>query len=177
MPLVHDGDEMKTYRVGQIVPSSNTTMETEIPAMLNARKALYPDENFTFHSSRMRMQNVTPEELKKMEADSDRCVVELADAHCDVLAYACLVAIMAHGKGYQKVSQCRLEDAVKTTGGEIPVINSAGALVDSLKAYNFNKVAVITPYMKPLTERVVNYIEAEGIQVLDSISLEVADNL
>ncbi|MEN6016957.1 Asp/Glu racemase, partial [Bordetella pertussis] len=24
----------KTYRIGQIVPSSNTTMETEIPAML-----------------------------------------------------------------------------------------------------------------------------------------------
>src|SRR5690625_6347923 len=140
MPLVHDGDEMKTYRVGQIVPSSNTTMETEIPAMLNARKALYPDENFTFHSSRMRMQNVTPEELKKMDADSDRCVVELADAHCDVLAYACLVAIMAQGNGYHKVSQCRLEDAVKTTGVEIPVINSAGALVDSLKEYNFNKV-------------------------------------
>ena len=26
----------KTYRIGQIVPSSNTTMETEIPAMLLA---------------------------------------------------------------------------------------------------------------------------------------------
>ncbi|MEA3112770.1 MAG: hypothetical protein QOG58_2569, partial [Caballeronia sp.] len=24
----------KTFRIGQIVPSSNTTMETEIPAML-----------------------------------------------------------------------------------------------------------------------------------------------
>lgn len=27
----------KTYRVGRNVPSSNTTMETEIPAMLAAR--------------------------------------------------------------------------------------------------------------------------------------------
>jgi hypothetical protein len=26
-----------TYRIGQIVPSSNTTMETEIPALLRAR--------------------------------------------------------------------------------------------------------------------------------------------
>ena len=47
------------YRIGQIVPSSNTTMETEIPAMLRAREALYP-ERFTFHSSRMRMHRVTP---------------------------------------------------------------------------------------------------------------------
>jgi maleate isomerase len=44
----------KTYRIGQIVPSSNTTMETEIPAMLLARQTIRP-ERFTFHSSRMRM--------------------------------------------------------------------------------------------------------------------------
>jgi maleate isomerase len=85
---------MKTYRIGQIVPSSNTTMETEIPAMLTSRYELFPEERFTFHSARMRMMHVTPEELKKMDVDSDRCALELSDARCDVLAYACLVAIM-----------------------------------------------------------------------------------
>lgn len=44
-----------SFRVGLIVPSSNGAMETEIPAMLQARPALY-EESFTFHSSRMRMQ-------------------------------------------------------------------------------------------------------------------------
>ena len=44
-------------RVGLIVPSSNTTMETEIPAMLRARESMFP-ERFTFHSSRMPMKNV-----------------------------------------------------------------------------------------------------------------------
>ena len=38
----------KTYRIGQIVPSSNTTMETEIPAMLLARQGVEL-ERFTFH--------------------------------------------------------------------------------------------------------------------------------
>src|ERR1700755_268038 len=47
----------KHYRIGQIVPSSNTTMETEIPAMLLARQSIRP-ERFTFHSSRMRMHKV-----------------------------------------------------------------------------------------------------------------------
>ena len=55
---------MKNFRIGQIVPSSNTTMETEIPAMLTSRYAEFPDERFTFHSARMRMMHVTPEELK-----------------------------------------------------------------------------------------------------------------
>ena len=52
----------RTYRIGQIVPSSNTTMETEIPAILRGRESVEP-ERFTFHSSRMRMKKVTKEEL------------------------------------------------------------------------------------------------------------------
>ncbi len=47
-------------RIGQIVPSSNTTMETEIPRILRASVA---GSRFTFHSSRMRMKRVTREEL------------------------------------------------------------------------------------------------------------------
>ena len=54
---------MKRFRIGQIVPSSNITMETKIPALLRARELVSP-ERFTFHSSRMRMKHVTAEELK-----------------------------------------------------------------------------------------------------------------
>ncbi|MBE1217367.1 Asp/Glu racemase, partial [Salmonella enterica subsp. enterica serovar Enteritidis] len=46
-------------------------METEIPAMLTSRYAEFPDERFTFHSARMRMMHVTPEELKNMDVASD----------------------------------------------------------------------------------------------------------
>src|SRR5690606_29285206 len=55
-----------SFRIGQIVPSSNTTMETEIPAMLLARQGVRP-ERFTFHSSRMRMKKVVKEELEAMD--------------------------------------------------------------------------------------------------------------
>ncbi|WP_421831791.1 maleate cis-trans isomerase family protein [Limnobacter sp.] len=166
----------KIYRIGQIVPSSNTTMETEIPSILRAREAVEA-ERFTFHSSRMRMQHVTKEELAKMDADSDRCALELADARVDVLGYACLVAIMSMGLGYHKKSEERLHGRTVEAGGPAPVVTSAGALVDGLKAIGAKKVAILTPYMKPLTQLVVDYIEHEGIEVLDSISLEVSNNL
>jgi len=168
---------MKTYRIGQIVPSSNTTMETEIPAMLTSRYELFPDERFTFHSARMRMMHVNPEELKKMDVDSDRCALELSDARCDVLAYACLVAIMCQGPGYHRVSEARLKKAVEGNGAPAPIISSAGALVEGVKTMGFKRVAIITPYMKPLTQQVIDYIESEDIEVTDSISLEVSDNL
>jgi maleate isomerase len=166
----------KQYRIGQIVPSSNTTMETEIPAMLLARQAIRP-ERFTFHSSRMRMKKVVKEELAAMDAESDRCALELSDARVDVLGYACLVAIMAMGHGYHRVSQERLRSRTVENGGAAPVITSAGALVDALKVIGSKRIVVVAPYMKPLTELVVDYIRNEGYEVLDYRALEIPDNL
>lgn len=164
------------HRVGLIVPSSNTTMETEIPAMLQERMKVKP-ETFTFHSSRMRMMKVNPEELKKMDVDSGRCALELSDARCDVLAYACLVAIMCQGPGYHNISEERLGKVVEENEGKAPIVSSAGALIEGIKKIGAKKVAIITPYMKSLTNQVIEYLNADGIEVVDSISLEVADNL
>ena len=165
------------YRIGQIVPSSNTTMETEVPAMLWAHQSRFPDSRFTFHSSRMRMKTVNKEQLASMDAESDRCAVELSDAQVDVLGYACLVAIMAMGPGYHRVSQRRLRERTAENGAKAPVITSAGALVDALKVMGARRIALVAPYMKPLTEVVVNYIREEGIEVSDWRALEIADNL
>lgn len=167
---------MKTFRIGQIVPSSNTTMETEIPAMLRAREALEP-ERFSFHSARMRMMKVTKDELARMDAESDRCALELSDARVDVLGYACLVAIMSMGRGYHRQSQQRLHERTVANGGSAPVVTSAGALIDGLQLIGAKKIAILTPYMKPLTAMVADYIEHEGVEVLDALSLEIADNL
>ncbi|MCO4857670.1 Asp/Glu racemase [Herbaspirillum sp. WGmk3] len=151
-------------------------METEIPAILRARELILP-ERFTFHSSRMRMKHVTKEELAAMDGDSDRCALELSDARVDVLGYACLVAIMSMGRGYHRVSEQRLHQRTVDNGGPAPVVTSAGALVDGLHAIGAKKVSILTPYMKPLTQLVIDYIENEGIEVVDSISLEIPDNL
>jgi maleate isomerase len=168
---------MKTnYRIGQIVPSSNTTMETEIPAMLNARQMIRP-ERFTFHSSRMRMKKVVKEELAAMDGESDRCALELSDARVDVLGYACLVAIMAMGHGYHRASEKRLTDHTVANGANAPVLTSAGALIDGLKVIGAKRIVVVAPYMKPLTELVVDYIRNEGFDVVDYRALEIADNL
>ena len=166
----------KTYKIGQIVPSSNITMETEIPRMLLARETVQP-ERFTFHSSRMRMKNVTKDALEKMDADSGRCALELSDARVDVLGYACLVAIMSMGHGYHTVSQNALHQITAHNDAPAPVVTSAGALINGLKALNAKKIAVLAPYMQPLTKMVVDYITAEGFTVSDYKALEIADNL
>jgi maleate isomerase len=163
-----------TTRIGLIVPSSNVTVETEIPALLARHKE---GARFSFHASRMRMAQVSPEELRAMNAQRERCVDELADAHVDALLYACLVAVMAQGTGEHR----RTEDAVTaqlTRAGQGPaVLSSAGALVEGLRALGATRIALVTPYRRPLAEQVVGYLEAEGFEVTDWAALEVGDNV
>jgi len=120
---------------------------------------------------------VKKEELAAMDAESDRCAVELADARMDVMGYACLVAIMSMGHGYHRASEQRLRQQAQANDCAAPIVTSAGALVDALKVLGAKRIALVAPYMKPLTEMVVDYIRHEGYEVADWRALEIADNL
>lgn len=168
---------MADHHIGMIVPSSNLTMETELPRMMRAREEVEPGDRFVFHSSRMRMRHVTPEALRAMNAESDRAARELADARPDVVTTACLVAIMAQGPNYHCAAESAIVAALAEEGAQSPVLSSAGALLDGIAALRANRVAIITPYLKPLTTLVVAYLEDAGIEVVDALSLEVPDNL
>lgn len=168
---------MTDYHVGLIVPSSNLTMETELPRMLAARENLFPDDRFIFHSSRMRMKHVTPEQLRAMNAQTERAASELADADPDVVASACLVAIMAQGPKFHCTAEADISRALAAGGSAAPVVSSAGALLTGIQALGARRVAIITPYLKPLTKMVADYIEDAGTEVVDALSLEVPDNL
>ncbi|MGH9296541.1 MAG: maleate cis-trans isomerase family protein [Acidimicrobiales bacterium] len=163
-----------------IVPSSNVTMETEVPELMRRHAGLSrrgTERDFTFHSSRAVLHNVDTEALRAMVGESDRCARELADARVDVLAYACLIAIMAEGPGAHDASEAMLAKTVAETGYEIPVTSSAGALVRCLQRLGATRVAVVAPYMRPLTRVVCDYLAAYDIEVVSSISLEVPDNV
>ena len=112
-----------------------------------------------------------------MDAESDRCALELSDARVDVLGYACLVAIMAMGHGYHRASQERLAGVTAANQGAAPVVSSAGALVDGLRVLGAKRIALVAPYMLPLTKLVVDYIAHEGFEVVHWRALEIPDNL
>ncbi|GLZ49031.1 maleate isomerase [Actinomycetospora sp. NBRC 106375] len=163
---------MSHHRIGMIVPSSNVTVETEIPALL----ARHASATFSFHGSRMRMHTVSPEELVAMNAQRGRCGDELADAGVDALLYACLVAVMAQGPGEHRRVGAEVAGQLAGRGLDAGLVSSAGALVDALAAASHGRVALVMPYMKPLAAQVVAYLEAEGVEVVDWVALEVPDN-
>jgi maleate isomerase len=142
-----------------------------------ARHARASGERFTFHSSRAVLHRVTEESLDEMVREGDRCARELSDARVDALLYACLIAIMARGAGAHDQIEARLAQVTGENGSTTPVVSSAGALVRALDGLGARRVAIITPYVEALTELVIRYLAAHEIEVVDAISLEVADNV
>ncbi|MBB3086715.1 maleate cis-trans isomerase family protein [Geodermatophilus sabuli] len=163
-------------RIGLIVPSSNTTMETELPELFR-RQTEATGHRYTFHSARAAMKQVTKEELAAMVGKAADCAAAVSDADVDVIAYACLVAVMAQGPGAHKESEQVIGEAARANGHPAAVVSSAGALVRSLTAIGVHRVAMVTPYMAPLTQLVREYVEGEGVEVVDAVALEVPDNL
>ena len=159
-------------RIGLVVPSSNTTIETEVPEMLRRTGA-----DYTFHSSRAVLHNVDAESLEAMVGQADRCASELSDARVDAIVYACLVALMARGPGAHDAVEQRLGEVARAGGADPAISSSAGALVRMLRAHGLTRVAILTPYMDALTQLVREYLEAAGITVVDALSLRVPDNV
>lgn len=160
------------HRIGLIVPSSNVTVETELPRLL----ARHASAEFAFHASRMRMHTVSPAQLQAMNAQRERCVLELGDAGVDVLLYACLVAVMVSGPGAHREVESAISEQLSAGGADMAVTSSAGALVEALRLSGAHRIALVTPYMRPLAEQVVGYLKAEQFDVADWRALEVADN-
>ncbi len=163
---------MNAYRIGLVVPSSNVTVETEMPALLQRHRSA----RFSFHSTRMRMHTVSPEELRAMNAQRGRCVDEIGDAGVDAVLYACLVALMAQGAGEHQRTESAVVEQLAERGLTPRVTSSAGALVHALRATGAERVALVMPYLRPVAELVVAYVEAEGLTVTGWRALEVADN-
>jgi maleate isomerase len=160
------------HRIGLIVPSSNVTVETELPALLRSSGVA----EFTFHASRMRMTSVSPAGLAAMNVQRERCVVEIADAAPDVILYACLVALMAGDHGEHRRVESLVAEQLATGESPARIRSSAGALVEALDALGAERIALVTPYMRPLALKVVDYLDAEGFEVADWRALEVEDN-
>lgn len=160
------------HRIGLVVPSSNVTIETELPRLF----ASQPGRTFSFHSSRMKMLTVSDDGLATMNAAAERCIDEISDANVDVIVYGCLVAIMAQGRGDHRRVEAFLNEQLQCKGSPSKLISSAGALLDGLTALSAERIALVMPYVQPLAEKVVDYIEAEGFQVRSWIALEEADN-
>lgn len=154
----------RTFRIGLLLPSSNTTMEPDFYRMAPGW--------VTIHTARMRLDEVTPEGLVRMADDAEIAAELLATADVDVIVYGCTTGSLVGGVEWE-------EDLVRRTGERtgIPTISTSRAVVDALQALGGGRVGVATPYTEVLNRLEAEFLEAHGLEVASIRGLGLLHNL
>jgi maleate cis-trans isomerase len=140
-------------RIGLLVPSINTTMETEFWRIA--------PEGVSVHVARIAGgRDGTPDELRGMEAASKRAAEEIAMIEPDVVVYGCTSGSFFEGPEWN-ARIC--EELTGITGA--PTVTTAGAMVAGLKAGGHKKVDVVTPYVELTNTRLKQFLSLHGIEV------------
>ena len=83
-------------RIGLILPSTNTVMESELSRMV--------PEGISVHTTRVKLTATNPEGLRAMSANAERAVDELASCLSDVIVYGCTSGSFLQGIAWEEGS-------------------------------------------------------------------------
>lgn len=156
-----------TLKLGLMVPANNTTMEPELCAWLD-------DAQCTTLRIPRGKGLLGPAEIPAYVAQA----LELAKGYdrnaTDIVAYGCTAAGFIGGPARDAEIQAEL---AKITGR--PVVTTASAMIAVLRHLGTKRIAVVTPYLDLVNERLRAYLEQSGVTVLKlaSFRAETTDEL
>ncbi len=154
IPFEIDDGVAHRAAIGVIVLGSDHTIEHEFRMFLDI-------EGVAFYESRIQNSaTITPESLADMEQRIPQCAdVILKGVPLDVVAYGCTSASMVIGEErvFERIRETRPEAKCTTP------ITAAFAAFNALGARN---LAVLTPYRQDVNDKVTEYIEARGFNVV-----------
>ena len=154
----------RRFRIGLIVPSSNTTMGPEFYRMT--------PEGVSVHTARMRFVEATPEALRKMADDALKAAEDLATAEPDVMIYGCTTGALLGRASWER----ELVGTIRRDTG-IKVITTAMAVIKALKSLKVGKVAVATPYTDKLNDLEEAFLRKHGIEAVSIRGLGIIRNI
>ncbi len=151
-------------RIGLLVPSSNTTVETEFYRAL-------PD-GVTLHVARLFIAQVTPESIAGMVETLEAQSRLLASADVDIIVLGATAPSFLKGLGYDREMSMRIEEA---TGK--PATTTSTALLEALAALGIKRIALGSAYSPTVNGICAGFLEANGYKVVAYDGLNVVDNL
>jgi maleate isomerase len=158
------GELSEGRRVGVIVPSSNTVVEVDFARALPA--------GATLHAARMYLAETTAAAEREMVTRYlPQAARDLGSLHPHVVAFACT----SGGAVLGAEGEARLmEELARETGARIVSTNDAvGATV---ARHQPSQVAVITPYVDELNDRIRAGLERRGLPVVRIVGLGMTEN-
>jgi maleate cis-trans isomerase len=145
---------VKALKLGLMVPMNNTTMEGEMLAWLPAGSTCR-----TLRIPRGAGM-LTTESVPAYVASAVTLAKDFAGGDYDRIAYGCTAAGFLSGPA----ADARLaKDLGQATGK--PVVTTAQAMVRALQKSGAKNIAVVTPYLEPVNDSLVAFLENSGIKV------------
>lgn len=139
--------------LGLMVPANNTTMEPELRAWL----AGAPCRTLRIPRGKGLLG---PAEISAYVEQALELAKAYDPAQTDIVAYGCTAAGFIGGPALDAEIQQKL---ALITGR--PVVTTASAMVAVLRDIGVQRVAVVTPYLDLVNERLRAYLEQSGITV------------
>lgn len=150
-------------KLGLMVPANNTTMEGELLAWLPGGS--------TCRTLRIPRGGgmLGPDEIPAYVARALELAQRYDPDQTDIVAYGCTAAGFIGGPERDAGIQREL---AAITGK--PVVTAANAMVEVLRHIGARRVAVVTPYLEAVNERLRAYLQQSGIAVTRLASFKAA---
>jgi len=125
----------------------------------------------TVHTTRMRLEKITVDELEEMEEQMLEAATRLADAEVNVIGYGCTSGSLLKGKDHGGEIERKITEK---TG--IPAVATARAVIEALIELRIKNLCVATPYIEEINELEKRFLEQNEIDVLRIKGLGIAQN-
>ncbi|MFT4066531.1 maleate cis-trans isomerase [Paraburkholderia sp.] len=157
--------EERVYRIGLLVPSSNTTIEREF------REAL--PRTMSYHVARLSLTQIDAGSTRRIVEELEVEARKLADADVDVIVLAATAPSSRNGMGYDRELMARICDA---SGGRRATTAST-AMLEALAKFEVQRIALVAPWSPAVNATVAAFLEQNGIRVVSMGQLGVEANL
>ena len=114
---------------------------------------------------------LTSENLIKMSNNVTEVSEDiLPNEKLDCVVYGCTSGTIAAGHEV-------IKNKVNLAKPEAKVTTPSTAAVKALRKMNINKVAIFTPYSKPLNDEVINYFKSENFEITSNAYFDISNDL
>lgn len=158
---------MKRIRLGVLTPSSNTSLEPLTCAMLHGLPGV------SAHFSRFTVTRISLDDGALGQFDDSKILAAatlLADAHVDVIGWSGTAA------GWMGFEADRLLCARINEATGIPATSSVLALNEVLTLRGVKRMAIVSPYLAEVQQRIVANYAAAGVETVAESHLSISEN-
>jgi maleate isomerase len=140
-------------KIGVLAPTTGAAVENDFHR--------YAPDGVDVITTRIPFDGPTPKGLHDQANRLENASEVFRGREIDLIVFACTSGSLIGGPDFDK--ECALR--IQKGAGDIPVVTTAGLLLDAFRIAGVSKLTVFTPYPADATEAVRIFLEANGVAV------------